>query len=332
MTSEFIAPSYYKDFKCKGGDCRTCCCSGWAITVSRKEYFDLLSLPCSPALRYKIDGALHLLKDADVERYAQILPNFIGVCPMQREDGLCGLQCECGEENLPSVCRLYPRSVRLSPYAECCGSCSCEKVLEDLVKTDEKLTFEKIKTDVAVEGPVVSPPENYDKYRRECMEILEDRRDPLRRRLDRIFLLLNENDRFSGSVEVVAADVLELCRRSPSIGEECVKASKERKKIPDCVRIVAEKFPSVEIWVEKILSNHFFYEKFPFPERGESFPDVGRGLMGLCLLWLVLLADENVRSETDFIDITGKIFRVAEHTSFYKNVALLIRREEQDKI
>ena len=82
MTKElFLVPSYYKDFKCKGGDCRTCCCEGWAVTVSLKEYFELLGLECSPALRYRMDGALHVLKDADESRNAQLLPTYTGDCP-----------------------------------------------------------------------------------------------------------------------------------------------------------------------------------------------------------------------------------------------------------
>lgn len=325
MKTEYVVPSYYKDFKCKGGDCRTCCCSGWTVTVSMKEYFDLLSLPCTPALRYKIDGALHLLKDADEERYAQIVHSYTGECPMQREDGLCALHAECGEENLPSVCRYYPRSPRLYPRPECCVSCSCEKVLEQLIASPERLSFEKAELDFTMQWQKTETPENYDLYRKECLETLSDRSEKLRRRLDKIFLSLNDGVSFSGKEDEIVAALLTFYSDSPSIGEECQRALRADKKTIRCVDVVTGKYPSVEIWAEKILANHFFYEKIPFPERGESFSDVGNGIVGLCLLWLTLLADDKVRSTDDFVDITGKLFRVAEHTRFYKNAAIIVK-------
>ena len=64
--------------------------------------------------------------------------------------------------------------------------------------------------------------------------------------------------------------------------------------------------------------------KFPYVEKNENLSDVALGLAGLFALWTVLIADERVKTQDDFVDITGKLFRVAEHTRFYKNVAILI--------
>ena len=327
----FTVPSYYKDFKCKGETCRTCCCNGWAVTVSMKEYFDLLSLPCSKELRYKIDGALHLLKDADEERYAQILPSYIGKCPMQREDGLCGLQCECGEESLPAVCRLYPRSVRLCPDGECCLSCSCEKVVEDLIGSPEKLTFEKVELDLTLLPEEEKKPDSYDAYRKKCMDILLDRSMDLRERLDEIFLFLGSQKQSEEDMNGITADLVAFFTDSVSIGEECARAQIKGVDVGRCVRETERKFPLVDVWVEKILSNHFFFEKFPFPEGRKDLSSVGKGLKGLCLVWLVLSADENVRTTEDYVDVTGKLFRVVEHTHFYKNAAAVIDRYERIK-
>ncbi len=85
-----------------------------------------------------------------------------------------------------------------------------------------------------------------------------------------------------------------------------------------------KKFPQADLWAEKILSNHFFFMKFPYVERNENLSDVALGLAGLFALWTVLIADEEVETTDDFIDVTGKLFRVAEHTRFYKNVAILM--------
>ncbi len=326
---EFLVPTYYKDFVCKGGNCRTCCCGGWAVTVSLKEYFSLLGLECSPQLRYKIDGALHLLKDADEERYAQILPSYDGTCPMRRkEDGYCALQCECGEDSLPAVCRYYPRSPRLVPSPECCISNSCEKVIEDLLASNEKLTFEnkKLSFYFDVQEDAVAP-ENYFSLRKECIDLLQNRSKPLERRLDDITLRLGGRTRDSFSAQKTdecLSDLLSFYTRSQSIGEECEKALAKGRSAAENVKVVNEKFPLAEIWAEKVLSNHFFFMKFPFSERNESLEDVSLGLAGLCLLWTALLAGSEITTKDDFVDLTGKLFRVAEHTKFYKNAAIIM--------
>lgn len=138
-TREFLVPEYYERFTCKGSACRSNCCHGWTITISMQDYFKLLSVPCSPELRRKLDSALHLMRDADPQRYAQILPDWRGNCPLQREDGLCALQLECGEEMLSSTCRYYPRGVRTAFGCECCLSASCEGVLETMFASREPL-------------------------------------------------------------------------------------------------------------------------------------------------------------------------------------------------
>lgn len=143
QTRMYYVPDYYERFVCKAGACRANCCHGWSITVSMQDYFNLLSVPCSKRLRDKLDVSLHLVKDADPQRYAQILPNWEGNCPLQQEDGLCGLQCECGEEMLSSTCRYYPRGVRTAFDDECCLSGSCEGVLETMFASREPIRFKK---------------------------------------------------------------------------------------------------------------------------------------------------------------------------------------------
>lgn len=108
-TRDFLVPDNYADFHCKCGQCRHTCCDGWAVTFPREDYFRLLSVPCSPELRRKLDTSLHLADDPTPERYAELLPNWEGHCPLQRADGLCALQAECGEDAISSTCRYYPR-------------------------------------------------------------------------------------------------------------------------------------------------------------------------------------------------------------------------------
>ena len=125
-TRDFLVPDDYADFSCKCGQCRHTCCDGWAVTFSREDYFRLLSVPCSPELRRKLDGALHLADDPTPERYAELLPNWEGHCPLQRADGLCALQAGCGEEAIPAAsARWMTTSARTVPPASAWWKCCC---------------------------------------------------------------------------------------------------------------------------------------------------------------------------------------------------------------
>ena len=334
--NDFTVPSYYKNFRCKGGSCRTCCCDGWAVTVSLREYFTLLGLSCPEDLRKRLDRAMHLLKDADEERYAEIVPTFYGVCPMQREDGYCLLQCECGEESLPAVCRYYPRSPRLTARPECCISCSCEKVLEDLFADPEKLTFESRPLSFDLDLTEASElPEKYDEYREKCLELLQNREKSLSNRLDDIIRFLSVSSKepslYTEQNYLAKETVRELLRlySDSAIGDLCVRALDTFSESFDyeiIKKTVLDKFPNAEFWAEKVLSNHFFFMKFPFVPPKEKLSDAARGLAALTILWLVLTANDNVKTEEDFIDATVRLFRVAEHSPFYKNAAILAKK------
>ena len=90
-------PEYYPKFQCKCGSCRSCCCAGWGVSISRDDYFRLESVQCSASLRRRLDRAFFLLPDATPERYAGLSHDWSGRCWLQREDGFCALQRTCGE-------------------------------------------------------------------------------------------------------------------------------------------------------------------------------------------------------------------------------------------
>lgn len=184
----FFVPDFYERFVCKADACRANCCHGWSITVSMQDYFNLLSVPCSRRLREKLDVSLHLVKDADPQRYAQILPDWRGNCPLQQEDGLCGLQCECGEKMLSSTCRYYPRGVRTAFDDECCLSGSCEGVLETMFASMEPIRFKRKELTFDMELPQRMEQEQGADADRSIQGvwfgILQDRAYPLGERLE----------------------------------------------------------------------------------------------------------------------------------------------------
>lgn len=150
-THEFLVPDYFPSFSCKMGACRSACCVGWPISFSLKDYFELLSLDCSPELKSKIDIALHIAEHPTPEGYAQISPRYDGQCPLRMEDGRCALHAEMGDEVLAAVCRLYPRGVRNDGVYECSCANSCEAVLEMFLQRPEPMRF--IKAPLSIDMP-----------------------------------------------------------------------------------------------------------------------------------------------------------------------------------
>lgn len=141
---KYLVPDYYPDFCCKQGACRTACCEGWPISFSMKDYFHLLGVPCSPDLRRKLDGAMHLCSHPSQEQYAQINPRYDGMCPLHLPDGRCHLHAELGPDALSAVCRLYPRGIRTGEDREASCANSCEAVLELLLSMGRPLQFQRV--------------------------------------------------------------------------------------------------------------------------------------------------------------------------------------------
>ena len=97
-----IKPSYYDQFRCIAGACPDSCCQEWDVQVddlAARRYL-ALSGPLGDQLRQK------LKQDDDGDYYLEISDRR---CPMWRQDGLCSIQAELGEEGLCHVCREFPR-------------------------------------------------------------------------------------------------------------------------------------------------------------------------------------------------------------------------------
>lgn len=139
----FLVPDYFPHFACKMGACRTACCTGWPVTISRENYFHLLGVECSPDLRRRLDCALHLVDYPTPDEYARFSHRYDGECAARLPDGRCAIQAELGEDLLADVCRLYPRGVRVEERDghECSCANSCEAVIEVFLDHPAPLTF-----------------------------------------------------------------------------------------------------------------------------------------------------------------------------------------------
>ena len=263
-----------------------------------RDYFRLVGLECSPELRSRLDRALHILRDATPERYAEFSRTYTGECPLIRPDGLCALQRECGEDALSSVCRYYPRSPRTLHGGECSLSVTCEGVCETLFAKKDKMRF--IKRELEFKYDLPSPCDDmatrfYERTRELFISLLQDRDYPIGERLCACEKAARTLDTAFASGDEEAVDAsLDECEKitpvkaNPSPDEGGFLAARamldrltEQYPIENYVKNTAKtdhsayaalikdfetKFADHAVMAEQVLVNHVFYETFPFAE------------------------------------------------------------------
>ncbi|MDD2648035.1 MAG: flagellin lysine-N-methylase [Eubacteriales bacterium] len=332
MKNEFIAPDYYEDFMCKCGECRNSCCLGWPISVSMKEYFNLIGIECSDKLHHEIECALHLRDEPESGDYAVISQNWLGDCPMHGKDGLCALQRECGEGVLPRLCRVYPRRLEAAgglKKAVC--SNSCEKVIELMMNRETPLSFGKIYIDA--EPEITRDIDvGFILYEYDALKTLRRRSLPLSERLRIIcgFPCVNAgNDTASSALCVLSGMLLSMSENSASLSRFGADSFRRysgsgafERYIKDSERLSAL-MPDLESAYENILANHMFYEDFPLSDERIAARDERLSLAAVyAVLRFVTVGYMAERSErSDFADAAAGAFRFIEHTAFYLNAA-----------
>ena len=102
LDMKIYAPAYYRDFKCIASDCPDSCCHGWTVDIDEAAAARYLAMPGSLGDKLR----RHLKR----ENWGWVLTlEENGRCPMWREDGLCRIHAEAGEEALSQVCAAFPR-------------------------------------------------------------------------------------------------------------------------------------------------------------------------------------------------------------------------------
>ncbi len=359
----FTVPDFYSEFKCKAGDCTKTCCHGWHITVSMKEYYSLLGLNCSSELRRRLDSGVYPLEAPKPERYAEFAKNYFGDCKMHGENGLCMIQCECGEDALPSVCRYYPRSPRTIYADECSVSASCEAVCELLMRKEEPIKLVKNELEFKYDLPehengFIS--EFYSPVRERLIECLQNRAKPFAERLKnlvcevfRINAILKENSseklRLYFEKNPLSSNegmnIYSLSREGELENVQRVFGRlSERFSLDDYTEAVGnltfseyekkwEKLslanPNMDRVFEQLFVNHVFYMGFPFvAEYGRGY-DACAAVSALSLLYAVLKVAITANTEEcsfgELSNIISDIFKVAETSNYYLCAAALAR-------
>lgn len=351
-TRMFLMPDYYPSFRCKGGQCRQCCCYGWRVTITMKDYFKLVGAECSPELRRRLDIALHVLTDATEDRYAEIAHDWEGRCPMLRQDGLCMLHAECGEAMLPSTCRYHPRCVHTVFDDECCCSCSCEAVVELMLGRTEPLRM--IRRYEAFDLPLVTRAVNNQhalqacRVRDEMLALIQDRSKTIAERLmaagefggepeaslhaktsSHAATLFDDSHALRDARAITGkllggyAALEDILRVSEAnVGDDEEKWCLARQHFSKLV-------PHQECFFENLLVNHLLYTGYPSLERHETLKEAH---LAMCACYIVLLyalvAGMAVSSDEKLlVDRCTACFRIIEHANFNQRAAALLKAE-----
>ncbi len=336
-TNEFLFPEYFADFSCKCGDCRATCCHGWGIALSQDEYFRITGAEYSPELRRRVDVAFKPATNPapTPERYALISYNWLGKCPLQTDEGLCSLHRELGEGAIPTICRRYPRCVRVAPVHEACTSTSCEYTLELLYRDDEPVHFVRREIEVYDEeydtpAAVAMSSDEYASVREKAFSTISDRSFTIDTRLEN---LAREGGVSLPYYMMPTADAAALYERllktSGSLLELDDDVSAYYADGSDVSRFSLDSVEKMDIYLEKMLVNHIFYKAFPRSFEGSTPSDEIAALVavrGLHRYVTEAYLGVHGWSVDNFVDVTAKLFRMIEHSRFDEIAARFVRR------
>lgn len=319
---KYTVPEYYKTFSCKGGDCRHTCCHGWGITLSMDEYYKILGMDCDPLLRRRLDTAFYPVENPTKERFAAVNHRYDGDCPLHAEDGLCELHRQMGEGAIPSVCRMYPRSVRFG-----CCSCtnSCEATLEALLKCDKILGFTEAEYDYPYGREEAAP--NAEALLSKAIATLSDASIPLKKRIMRV---AHENGVELTSPELHYDKLFEmlstLSEGSEALSEYFIPLlpyfGENGENVPTLIEKFETSFPEHETFFANILINHVFYDRFATDGSAAAAEKSSRAL---CVVYGIMRLAAAGTAElgsgvNTLIDTVAGVFRWIEHSSFDSTV------------
>lgn len=132
-----LYPTFYHTFQCKANQCHHTCCQKWTIDVDEEtaKLYQTLPTPLGEDLRK--------FMTVDDEGYYFMFSDKQPTCPLLREDGLCRVVLELGEDSLCHTCHMHPRFYKYIEDLELCGvGLSCEESVEKLLATEgDQLLF-----------------------------------------------------------------------------------------------------------------------------------------------------------------------------------------------
>jgi len=333
----YFVPDYFPGFSCKIGTCRSACCSGWPVSISRENYFHLLGVDCTADLRRRLDCSMRMADYPTPECYAYFEHRYDGECALRMADGRCAVHAELGEDVLADVCRLYPRGVRRSECGEECSAAnSCEATLELLWEMDSPIAFADVK--LPLKPPELSPLSPDLPTREERMMLIsylqEEGVSPaaaiarIGESLGCDAVLGNTAD-LSIALDAVSTMLTHLGERNETIRALSARilTGADRADYTERKQAFLIRFPRWTSFVCRVLVNHLFFEQFPCSRKAVQRQAEFRALCaiyGLVSYFAVNCIGEN-GSESELIDAYAALFRLVEHSNFTAAVNFFFR-------
>jgi len=223
ITMRAVAPSYYPLFRCIAGGCKHTCCANWEVDIDPETYDEYLNM--SGAFAERIRSSIAVEDDGSSVGEPHFVLRPDGRCPMLRDDGLCDLILECGEEALCRVCDEHPRFYNFrSDVVECGLGLSCEAALSLILGWDKGFELTDITDSSPMgEGLKSAPSEEPDELEIEIYEardnairFVSDRSMPLSSRVRELAPDLwstGERLKVLKSLEVLSSEWVEIYSR-----------------------------------------------------------------------------------------------------------------------
>lgn len=139
---KYKVPSYYKDFKCIADRCKHSCCKGWEIDVDEDSVKRFRAIP-------RIEKELVLTGDTG---HFRLRPDER--CPFLKDNGLCDLILEFGEDILCNICRDHPRFiVNTTDSVETGIGMACEAAADIILSDKNRFELVTVREDDIPEEP-----------------------------------------------------------------------------------------------------------------------------------------------------------------------------------
>ena len=290
-------------------------------------------MECSEDLNRRVQSTFVIPEYVTENHYRYIAFNWLGNCPIQ-DKGLCNLYLEKGDNYMPTVCRLFPRSLKnINGVNVGCCSSSCERVVELLFECEDL----NIQETVLNGKPQFSYEISDDdvKQIKHFNELIKDRSTTLVQSIADICRIINEEEfekDYSSDEDAIktAIDLLKRLAAENDDLSEVALGMEERylnnhEQFAEDRDMFEERYPKWMNFIERLINNSMIYECFPFVDKRADRTRVYKGLCfcyGLLRMICIYTGSGN-SSREKLIDSVSLLFHLIDHTSFYYNVSIL---------
>lgn len=170
-----VCPEVCLRFQCTASACRHTCCRGWEIDIDEDSLRRYRDMP--GAFGQRLRAAIVCDEEGAHFRLAQDES-----CPLLRQDGLCDLILERGEEDLCQICRDHPRFRNFFSDREEWGlGLCCEEAARLILSAQEPMALH-----TAGEESLTSEEEWILASRERCIALMQERTLPIYTRWERL--------------------------------------------------------------------------------------------------------------------------------------------------